>query len=128
MSEIQKNYLALIKAVDGRRIPIKDILADSKSRLANAGVAVASVVMSIGDIRLQKIKKEIPDFTNSEIRIVLANLRKGKYFVKVRGRYWLEADKGSKKGTDAVWWGLLGAVAAGWIERSNEKYRNPKKK
>ena len=73
MSEIQKTYRDIIKKLGSD-------IDDENLRLANAGIATAIAVLKDGSIRIQDLKKRIPDFTQSEIRIALARLRKNGYF------------------------------------------------
>ena len=125
MTDLQKSYREVIVAINsphkGKKPTFGQAVKDETSRLGNAGVAVAITVMHTGEVKLQRLSKEIPDFTQSEIRISLSRLKKNGFFPYSRKekRYQLSLDEGVDIG-DGIYWALLGAVANGFIERSSK--------
>ncbi len=120
MTDLQKTYKEVIVAVDGRKgMTFEKIKKEEKHQLGNAGIAIAVSVLNNGDIKINHLTKQIPDFTQTELRTALTNLRKNGYFVfdKKDKRYRVALGDNEQQSTDIVVWALLGAVASGWIER-----------
>ena len=123
MTNIQKSYRDVIVAVDGRKgITFKEATAPTEHRIGSAGMAIAVSVLESGDIRINHLTERIPDFTQTEIRTALSNLRKNGYFVFDRKEklYRVALGDNETQATDGVVWALLGAVANGWLKRTNK--------
>ena len=123
MTDIQKIYKEVIVAVDGRK-GITFEKAIKETVVGNAGIAIAISVLNDGNIKINHLKSRIPDFTQTEIRIALSNLRKGGYFVfdKKDKLYRLSLiSEGDRKDgvseANSLIWALLCGVAQGWLRR-----------
>ena len=120
MTNIQKSYRDVIVAVDGRKgIDFKKATAPTEHRIGSAGMAVAVSVLDDGNIEVNHLVKRIPDFTQTEIRTALKNLRQNKYFVfdKKEKLYRVALGDNEEQATDGIVWALLGACANGWLNR-----------
>lgn len=124
MTELQKTYRDVIIAVDGRK-GITFQKAKEDSGVGCAGIAIAVSVLEDGNIKLTHLKKRLPDFSQSDIRTALTNLRKNGYFAFDRKdklyRVCLTSEQDEKDGisaTDGIIWALLSAVAQGLIVRT----------
>jgi hypothetical protein len=116
MTEIQKTYREVLKEIAGPKWK-----QDSTSMQSNAGIAIALSVMDDGLLTIPHLKQRLPDFSQTDIRSALARLRRNGYFMREEGRYKLVIDKGIEVGgNETIFFALLGAVAQGWIERSNK--------
>lgn len=120
MTNIQKSYREVIVAVDGRKgIDFKKATASTEHRIGSAGMAIAVSVLDDGNIEVKHLTERIPDFTQTEIRTALKNLRKNQYFVfdKKEKLYRVALGDTEEQSTDGVVWALLGACANGWLNR-----------
>lgn len=123
MTDIQKTYREIIVAVDGRKgITFDKATAPTEHRLGSAGMAITVSVLDDGNIKVNHLIKRLPDFTQSEIRTALGNLRRNGYFVFDRKDrlYRVALGDDESQATDGIVWALLGAVANGWLKRVNK--------
>ena len=124
MTEIQKSYRKVITAVDGRKgITFEKATTSTEHRIGSAGMAIAVSVLDDGNIEVKHLLKRIPDFTQTEIRTALKNLRQNKYFVfsKKEKLYRVALGDTEEQATDGIVWALLGACANGWLQRANKE-------
>jgi transcription initiation factor IIE alpha subunit len=115
MTEIQKEYTELLNEVSKKGW--KD---DKTFRIGYAGAAVVISFLNRGDLKLKTLAEDIPDFTQSEIRVALQRLKRNGYFSKEKRKndfgYVLHVDDDA--GIEStIWWGLMINVANGFIER-----------
>jgi hypothetical protein len=124
MTDIQKTYREVIVAVDGQKgMTFDKCIKDTSCRVGDAGLAIAVSVLEDGILKLSHLKNRIPDFTQTEIRMALSNLKKNGYFeYDVKDKlYRVCLDSDGVKPTDTVVWALMATVAQGWLARSNSK-------
>lgn len=114
MSQIKKDYSSLLKEVCGRN------WKNEKSyRVGNAGIALTVSFLHNRSLKIQDLVKNVPDFSQTEIKMALKNLMLNKFFEKDKdNKYVLSVDKDS--GLESIiFWALLSNVAQGFIKRVN---------
>ena len=113
---IQKIYTKVLKEVSG-----KDWKTNKTFRIGHAGGAITCSFLENGSLNLSELKKNIPDFSQTEIRIALKRLKENGYFEKnKKGQYKLSIDEGIAI-TDEIFWGLLINVVNGFINRTTKE-------
>lgn len=112
MSKIRTAYNEVLTAISGKKWK-----EDKTFRVGNAGVGVVISFLDNRSLKLNDLVKKLPDFSQSEIRTALKNLKDNEYFTKDKdGQYLLSVDKDTNL-EDAVFWALLANVAQGFIQR-----------
>ena len=111
---IQKEYKKLITQLAENKEWQKK---DDVYRVGNAGVAITISFLHDRILELRHLKKQIPDFSQSEIRLALKKLKENGYFNKNKNKeYVLSIDKGTDL-TDIIFWALLVNVVNGFLDR-----------
>jgi ppGpp synthetase/RelA/SpoT-type nucleotidyltranferase len=113
MTEIQTAYNKLLNQVSG-----KDWRKENKYNVGHAGLAIVVSFLHDRSLKLQELIKNIPDFSQTEIRQALKEIKSNGYFKKEKtGEYILNVDEDDSI-ESVVWWGLLINVAQGFIRRA----------
>ena len=113
--EIQKIYTEVLNEVSGKKWKTK-----KEWRIGHAGSAIVCSFLDDGSLKLSGLKDNIPDFSQTEIRMALKRLKENGYFSKnKKGQYQLSIDEGTEV-TDVIFWGLLINVANGFIKRTSK--------
>ncbi len=116
MTKAQEIYIPLIEDV-GEKGWKK---SSSAFRVGNAGIAITVSFLTDGRLHLAHLKKQIPDFSQSELRTALKELKQNRYFEKdKKGDYKLSVDKDTSI-EDTIFWALLANVVNGFIKRVTE--------
>ncbi len=119
MTDIQKTYTEILNQVSK-----KNWKQDKTFRIGHAGASIVVSFLENGELKLKTLVKNIPDFSQSELRIALQRLMKNGYFTKGKRKdgmgYILHTDKDAGI-ESSIWWALLINVANGFIEREDEK-------
>lgn len=132
MTDIQKSYTELLEQISG-----KDWKKDEKGKIGSAGISIVCSILEDGIIKINHLKSRLPDFSQTDIRIALKNIMRAGYLqadplndLMVIGKNHrpLKSDEkkyrlvlsSDEKIENSIFWALMGAVAQGWIERSNK--------
>lgn len=115
MTEVQTTYRELIEELGNKEN------WQNKSdayRVGNAGIALTVSFLTDGSLNLKHLKEQIPDFSQTELRSALANLKQNKFFTydRKRKQHILSVDKDLSI-EDGLFWALLSNVANGFINR-----------
>lgn len=118
MTDIQKTYNKLLIEVSGKNWKLQD----KDWRVGHAGAAIVVSFLENGELKLKTLVENIPDFSQTEIRLALKRLKDNGYFEKKERKdgygYVLLTDK--DVGIESpIFWALLINVANGFIDRTN---------